>query len=149
MITNGIGLSASRGMPTAAAQDEAAFTELFREHCDGVTRYMIRRGADEHGTDLAAETFAVAWRRRTQWRALPADRQIAWLYTVARNVLANARRAEQRANGLTDRIAVAGRQRSTVADHGDLTVEQLAIVAAFEKLSDADQEVSAWSPGTD
>lgn len=140
MITNDIGLPGPRGMPSAAATDEAAFTAFFLDHRDGITRYMLRRAAGEHSTDLTADTFAIAWRRRAQWRPLPTDQQVAWLYVVARNVLANARRAEQRATGLTERITLA-HHHSTIADHVDLTVEQLAIAAAFDKLPEGDQEV--------
>jgi RNA polymerase sigma-70 factor (ECF subfamily) len=125
----------------AAAADEAAFTDFYHEHREGVTRYMLRRGAGEHGADLAAEAFAIAWRRRAQWLSLPMDRQVAWLYTVARNVLANARRAERRATGLADRITLADHHRGTVADHGDLSIEQMAIAVAFDQLSESDQEV--------
>ena len=128
------------GFPAASAE-EAAFTDLFRSHREGIARYMVRRGADELAADLAAETFAIAWRRRAQWRALDAEQQVAWLYGVARNVLANAHRAQRRAAGLADRLVQAADRNADVADHGNLTVEQLAVAAAFDQLSDADQEV--------
>lgn len=140
MITNDVEPPGFRGMPPPAATDEAAFTDLFRDHRDGITRYLLRRGVGERSADLAAETFAIAWRRRGQWLPLPADQRVAWLYTVARHVLANARRAEQRTSLFTERIDPEG-HRAAVADHSDLTVEQLAIAAAFDQLSEGDQEV--------
>lgn len=139
MITNDIEPPGSRGMPPPAAADEAAFTTaFFRDHRDGITRYMLRRAVGEHSADLTADTFAIAWRRRGQWLPLPTDQQVAWLYTVARHVLANARRAEQRASVLTERITLA-RHRTAIADHSDLTVEQLAIAAALDRMPEGDQ----------
>jgi RNA polymerase sigma-70 factor (ECF subfamily) len=129
---------------------EAEFTALYEREYPGIARYMLRRGAGDAAADLAAETFVVVWRQQERWRTLPADERVGWLYGVARKVLANALRSQRSSAALAERIAVAdraGRGGGVLADHSDLTVEQLAVAAAFARLSEADQELirlTAW-----
>lgn len=129
---------------------EAEFTELYEREYPRIARYMLRRGAGELAPDLAAETFVVAWRQWDQCAALPQDRRLAWLYGVARKVLANAHRSQRRSVALTDRIVVAdglGRHGGVFADHSGLTVEQVTVAGAFARLPAADQELirlTAW-----
>ncbi|MHA6762220.1 RNA polymerase sigma factor [Streptacidiphilus sp. PAMC 29251] len=120
--------------------EESQFTGLYEREYPHIARYLLRRGVGERAADLAAETFVVAWRQREQWLALPAERHRPWLYGVARKVLANSIRSEQRAAALTDRIA-ADRSIAAAVDHNGLTVERLAVAEAFERLSEADQEL--------
>ena len=66
-----------------------------------------------------------------------------WLYGVARQLLANARRAEHRAAGLLERVGRDGRARGADrhGDHSDLTVEQIVVAEALARLSEADREL--------
>ena len=118
---------------------EAEFTALYRREYASIARYFLRRGAGGLTPDLAAETFIVAWRQRHQWHGLPTDRRLAWLYGVARNVLANARRSRQRSDALTDRLARPG--APTITDHSGASVQLLAVAQAFARLPEADQEL--------
>jgi RNA polymerase sigma-70 factor (ECF subfamily) len=79
-------------MPAESTRGEAWFTALYAAHHLDVVRYHARRigDADEAG-ELAQEVFAVAWRRRAD---VP-ERELPWLYGVARRVLANRLRAER------------------------------------------------------
>lgn len=123
--------------------EEAAFEAFYERHYPDIVRFLLRRGVGDDAPDLAADTFAVAWRRRSQWLELPAERRIGWLYSVARNVLANAGRAARRSAGLAERLA--GRERvrqgRDAADQGAATAERLAIADAFARLSASDQEL--------
>lgn len=76
----------------------ARFEAIFSAHQRAVLAYAMRRTETlADAEDAAAETFAVAWRRRS---AIPAE-PLPWLYAVARRVLANQRRG----NGRRQRLA--------------------------------------------
>ncbi|MFF1873489.1 RNA polymerase sigma factor [Kitasatospora herbaricolor] len=95
------------------------FREVYREHYGAVYRYMHRRVGDADAADLAAEVFTVAWRR---FDALPAQAPLPWLYTVARNTVANHRRKEGRAEdahrGLTVTAAASARDIGETVTEG-------------------------------
>lgn len=140
------GLDASAEPPA-----EAEFTALYRGAYPSIARYLLRRGAGERTADLAAETFVVAWRQRRTWQAIPDGQRLPWLYGVARKVLANAHRSVRRADEVSGRLAVQAVTED--GDHSVATVERMAVVAAFARLSESDREVIrlvAWeglSPG--
>jgi len=79
---------------TTGSDDAAVFTRLFDAHRDAVHAYFLGRVADpELARDLVQETFLRAWRRLSEVGRLPADRQRAWLFTVARNLAIDSYRA--------------------------------------------------------
>ena len=65
--------------------------------------YFEHRARGAEAADLLSETMATAWRRID---AMPDDSTQArmWLFGIARNVLANAERAEQRRWKLADKL---------------------------------------------
>lgn len=78
------------------------FRRLFDDHYRPVVAFAVRRTPDpEDGADIAAETFAIAWRRIT---VVPAGQERAWLFAVARKVLANWRRGTRRRDALAERL---------------------------------------------
>jgi RNA polymerase sigma factor (sigma-70 family) len=109
-ILSGYGRSQNRGSPVvgamedkrsdnelliAARDDSRAFACFYRRHSDRVLRYFASRTDDpEVAADLMAETFASAFAglRRYESRDAPA---VAWLFTIARNLLADAYRRGQ------------------------------------------------------
>jgi RNA polymerase sigma-70 factor, ECF subfamily len=77
-----------------SGDDRAAFTALFREQHRGVHGFLLGRTSDpETAHDLLQETFLRAWRRFDDLTDLPPQRQAAWLYTVARNLVVDGYRA--------------------------------------------------------
>lgn len=80
-------------------EDEQRFMALYQAHAATVIGYLRRR-APEASDDLAAETFAVAWRRLGD---VPAD-PLPWLLGVARRLLANERRRGRRLDALRRRL---------------------------------------------
>ncbi len=84
-------------------RSDLRFRRLFDEHRLDVLAYCMRRARRWDAFDAAAETFAIAWRRRED---MPGEVDaLPWLYGVARRVLANMRRSEARRQRLHDRLA--------------------------------------------
>jgi RNA polymerase sigma-70 factor, ECF subfamily len=84
--------------------DPDRFTELYRRHHRAVWAYAVRRlPAGTDAGDVAAEVFAVAWRRRDE--IPPEPQTLLWLYGTARRVVANTARAAGRRDRLTGRLA--------------------------------------------
>ncbi|WP_028066906.1 RNA polymerase sigma factor [Solirubrobacter soli] len=68
--------------------DKQQFRSIYESHHAAVCAYFARRAARDDVEDLAAETFAIAWRKLPRRVSDP----LPWLYAVAGNVLANHRR---------------------------------------------------------
>jgi RNA polymerase sigma-70 factor, ECF subfamily len=71
-----------------------AFEAIFDRHFGAVHRYLHRRAGTELADELAAQTFALAFERRTTCRA--EANALPWLYGIATNLLRRRRRAEER-----------------------------------------------------
>jgi RNA polymerase sigma-70 factor (ECF subfamily) len=71
-----------------------AFTPIFDRHFEAVHRYLHRRAGREAADELAAETFAIAFERRTSCRGTGSA--LPWLYGIATNLLRRRWRAERR-----------------------------------------------------
>jgi RNA polymerase sigma factor (sigma-70 family) len=92
------GGNASAGGPAGAvdfsriAQDPTAFEVFYRRHVTAVTRFVARRAADPHTVaDLTAEVFLAVIDSAHTYRP-GRGTEVAWLYGVARNVIAGERR---------------------------------------------------------
>ena len=70
----------------------ARFEALFREHHPAVRAYARRRVPPEAVDDIVSEVFLVVWRRLDEVPEAP----LAWLLTVARNVVGTERRGAGR-----------------------------------------------------
>jgi RNA polymerase sigma-70 factor (ECF subfamily) len=122
---------------------EARFDACFRAHYADVLAYALRRlGERGVAEDVAAQTFAVAWRRMD---ALPAD-PLPWLLGVARHVVQNEARSARRRWRLLSRVT--GQQSpDTAPDPASSVPERSAIVAALGRLGEGQREVlrlAAW-----
>lgn len=120
---------------TTASSALARFDELFTEHQRHVLAYATRRTRTlADAEDVAAETFAIAWRKID---AVPADDPLPWLYAVARRVLANHRRG----NGRRERLAALLRVEDVATPmRAGEDLDGPAFVA-LASLSPADQEL--------
>jgi RNA polymerase sigma-70 factor (ECF subfamily) len=79
------------------------FEELYVSTYRKVLAYALRRTSNrEDAHEVVAETFLVAWRRLKA--AIAADNSLAWLYGVARGVLANQRRRQKRRERLDAKL---------------------------------------------
>jgi RNA polymerase sigma-70 factor (ECF subfamily) len=129
-------MSASRlralGLPS-----EEAFRSLFSRHYGAVFGYAARRIGWDNAGDAAAEVFTVAWKKI---RSVPdGSEALPWLYGVARRVVSNHRRSQQRRERLDAKVAGVPESR---VEHDPTDLD-----AALESLSDDDREVlmlAAW-----
>lgn len=65
------------------------FVAVYAEHLSAVSRYLARRVDSADVEDLAADVFAIAWRKRAQ--VVPGE-ELPWLYRIAAYQVANHRR---------------------------------------------------------
>jgi RNA polymerase sigma-70 factor (ECF subfamily) len=83
---------------------EQRFDALFGEHVASIASYCRWRSSSAvDGEDAVAEVFLIAWRRLDDIPAGVAAR--AWLYAVARKVLANQARASARRERLSEKLS--------------------------------------------
>ncbi|WP_168200428.1 RNA polymerase sigma factor [Protaetiibacter larvae] len=81
-------------MPDARAE----FEDVYRRHLPAVSAYLARRVHRDDVEDLAADVFAIAWRKRAH---VTAGEELPWLYRIAGYQVANhRRRAARRAGAL-------------------------------------------------
>ena len=82
---------------------EEPFEAHFQQHFEAIWSFARRRTASSaDADDVAAETFAVAWRRRGE---VPDSDLRPWLFVVARNVLLNHHRSAERQSRLHQRLS--------------------------------------------
>ena len=119
------------------------FDQVYAVHHAAILGYALRRtGNADDAADVIAETFLTAWRRIDDIPAGEAARP--WLYGVARRVLANQRRGEQRRSALGERL------RSELAAerfHREPPPGLDGVAAALRRLGDTDREIltlAAW-----
>ena len=127
------------------------FSPFFEAHHAAVSAYLRRRAPADVADELTVTTFEVAWQR---WVDVPTDRPLPWLYGVARRLLANQRRSEQRRGRLRSRLA--GARHSSGAhpaagspgtDPAATAVDALVARQALERLRPDDREalmLVAW-----
>jgi RNA polymerase sigma-70 factor (ECF subfamily) len=128
------------GVPRSPLDREAEFRRLFAEHYRDVLAYALRRTEQRaDGEDVAAGTFAVAWRRFAE--APPEELRLAWLYAIAARVLANQRRSQRRLAAL--RLRLRGSPRPASPEPAGLD----DVLGALRKLGEDEKEVlrlAAW-----
>jgi RNA polymerase sigma-70 factor (ECF subfamily) len=109
------------------------FTALAHEVAIPLRRYVVRRADPAAVDDIVSEVFLVLWRRLHD---VPADNPLPWAYAVARNCLANSRRAAARHLRLVDRLM-------TTSAREDLHVEEdhPEVREALASLRSLDQEI--------
>lgn len=127
-------------MRTGVRNSDDAFRQLYTANFTAILNFALRRvDTAEDAADLVAETFLVAWRRRDE---MPHDAQARlWLFGVARLLLANHSRGEQRRGQLGERLRREFRDDPTLNDPAADLVEVLAVDAALGALAPTDREV--------
>lgn len=118
----------------SASQDEAGFRRVFDQHYRDILAYATRRSSMADAEDIAAETFAVAWRR---WASAPPDAVRPWLFGIARKVLANSNRSLRRRYRLSAKMSSLGETSTIDTPFG----EHADVLQAMDTLPASDREV--------
>ncbi len=75
----------TEGMPASSEP----FVAVYTQHLPAVSRYLARRVDRADVDDLAADVFAIAWRKRG---SVTPGEELPWLYRIAAYQVANHRR---------------------------------------------------------
>lgn len=123
---------------------EDLFRAIYARHARPVLGYALRRvDVAEDAADVVAETFLVALRRIADVPHEPDTR--AWLFGVARRVLANSRRGDRRRGRLGERLR--GDVAAAFPDHASFVATTLDTERLLEPLGEVDREIvrlTAW-----
>ena len=116
------------------------FRHLYDEHHRAVLAYFLRRLDSDAAYDATEDVFLVAWRRLGD---IPdGERSLAWLYSVARRVLANHRRSASRRRRLWNRFSNQPRVQTEGPETIVLRKEEYAeVLSALGWLPESDQEL--------
>lgn len=125
--------------------DPTAFEAFYREYVDAVERFVVRRVTDPHrAADLTAEVFVAAIESADGYRP-SRGAPVAWLFGVARNVLAADRRRRGRELDTAQRFG--GRRLldeddiARMEDRIDAEAQAGRLYLALDGLSDAERAV--------
>ncbi len=120
--------------------DAQAFSTIVDRHFEVIHRYLTRRVGSDRADDLAAQAFAIAFRRRD---AFDADAESArpWLFGIATNVLRNDLRSERRMLA-----AIARLDRDAAADFADEVERSLARADAASEVARIAGAIAALDP---
>jgi RNA polymerase sigma-70 factor (ECF subfamily) len=121
------------------APDRAdAFRSLYKSSYSELLKFVQRRTDAADAEDVVAEAFLVVWRRFSEAPAKECDAR-AWVFGIARNLMLNAQRGEQRRQALGVRLA-----ETTAVDssnsHADLVSSRIDVSRAWALLSEVHQE---------
>lgn len=95
--------------------------------------YVNRASAEE----IVSETFLIAWRRLSD---VP-SRELPWLFGVARNLIRERYRADQRLRTLCAELGAEGLTGQHVGDVAERVADRAAALQALAELPDADREL--------
>ena len=114
------------------------FDELFAQHVDAIYRFCQAQLGEAAGEDAASEVFVVAWRKAD---AIPAGAERAWLFGVARRLVANHLRSNRRRRALALKISQSDRGTSDVLDPAVAVAQADLARRAMASLGIRDREV--------
>jgi RNA polymerase sigma-70 factor, ECF subfamily len=102
---------------------ERLFDELYSAHRQTLHAYFLGKTGDpELALDLVQDAFIRVWRNLGTVADLPTQRQAAWLYSVARNLVIDQYRAHATRRATLDALAVDAKVAYTNAPPADLEV---------------------------
>ncbi|MEU4243779.1 RNA polymerase sigma factor [Actinoplanes sp. NPDC026619] len=125
----------------ADPENAQEFTALYAENHRRVYAYAVARAGWSLADEVVAETFLVAWRRFAQ---MPGGAALPWLLGVARNVIRERFRDEERQRAIAAEMLAWAADTPDVADG---VAERSAVLAALAGLSENDREaltLIAW-----
>lgn len=119
---------------------EQRFRTLAELVVEPVRRYLARRTDATSADEVLNETLLICWRRLDEMPS--GDEAVPWAIVVARNVLANAERAERRRGRLVGKIIALDPPESVVEyASGDDDADAIAVRDALTRLRRDDAEL--------
>ena len=137
------GSAPQRTVLSVGDADREHFVRLFDACAPNVYAYARTRLAPADAQDVVAETFLVAWRRRSD---VP-EHALPWLLVVARNTMANRWRRDRRQAQVIDASAALADIASPATAPDQSVVERIAMLDALAELSELEREavlLIAW-----
>ena len=119
-------------MPTA----DDVFAAAYSKYLPAIGGYLTRRVEHRFVEDLAADVFAIAWRKRA---TVTPGEELPWLYRIAANLVANHRRRQ----ATTASLLFTLRAVDTAPSAEDIAISDLALADAWRRLRPRDREVLA------
>jgi RNA polymerase sigma-70 factor (ECF subfamily) len=129
------------------AEREQRFRALVELIVEPVRRYLARRTDAATADDVLSETLLVCWRRldevpRESADGSEGDGAVPWAIVVARNLLANAQRAERRRTRLVGKIIALDPPASVVDDlDPEDSADAYRVRVALTRMRSADAEL--------
>jgi RNA polymerase sigma-70 factor, ECF subfamily len=112
------------------------FATVYSEHLPAISRYLARRVHRDHVEDLAADVFALAWRKRD---AVRAGEELPWLYRIAANLVANHRRKLAASASFIASL----RPADSAPAAEDIVIADQQLASAWKQLKPREREVLA------
>lgn len=132
---------------------ERSFERVFESEYGRLRGFLYRRVGGSVADELAAETFAVAYRR---WDDLDPSRPVRpWLYGIAANLLRHHWRKERRmlrAYARTGVDLIFEQEEDESVERADAEAQKRALAAALAELRPVEREIillHAWANLTD
>jgi RNA polymerase sigma-70 factor, ECF subfamily len=128
------------------ASDPDAFEDFYREHLEAVQRFVARRVDDPYlAADLTADVFLAAIDSAHAYRPGRVE-PIAWLYGIARNVVAGERRRSGREQRATRRLPASAElieadDLARLHERIDAEAASRRLYAAMDRLSEGERAV--------
>lgn len=113
---------------------DASFERAYLEYLPAVSGYLFRRVERQQVEDLAADVFAIAWRRRA---SVTEGEELPWLYRIAANVVANHRRKQASGAALLGYL----RPADSAPSAEEIVAADATLAAAWRQLRASDREV--------
>jgi len=108
---------------------EAEFRRLYQAHHVAVHAYFTgRAGGPQPAADLMQDVFLRVWQHLEELTDLPADRQRAWIFTVARNLSVDAYRNQHTRAATEQALAHEPARLPPPASTAVIAAERVAIV---------------------
>lgn len=120
------------------ATSDASFERAYLQYLPAVSGYLARRVERQHIEDLAADVFAIAWRKRS---SVADGEELPWLYRIAANVVANHRRKQASGSALIAALRPADSSPSAE----EIVVADASLASAWGQLRPAEREVLTLS----
>jgi len=113
---------------------EAAFATIYVDYVPAIRRYLARRVEFRDVDDLAADVFAIGWRKR---HTITEGAELPWLYKTASYVVANYRRKKNRSTSLLHLFATP----DTSPSAEDIALVDDRLAKAWRALSGSEREI--------